>query len=354
MRKAWRKQLMMIGAAGLAAAAMWGCSGSSEPAKTTAAPAATTAAAETKAAETEAAESKAETEAAAAEIAWPEKDVQCIVPQAAGGGTDALARAVATPLEGEIGKPIVIINNGSAGGMVGMEEIAGAEADGYTLGVFSNTDVANFVFTSEGCEFGLDDFTYIAGLNATGDILIMKKDSPYKTIEDFIAYAKENPGKMTIALPSPIQNLSLNLLNQALEIETTGVVYEGGNKVFADLVGGHIEAGILSAKFISQAAEQDMSVFGLMLDERLETFPDTPTFIEQGYQISNPAVRMLVGPKGMPQEIVEKIQSKLEICYEGAARDGLLTIGECPVLKVGTDLDEFLKEDFAMRERLLK
>ena len=356
MKRTWKKQLAMVGAAGLMAVSLWGCSGQESTSKETAAPA-TTAAAATEAAKEEqgnAAETEAAGIEAAADIAWPEKDIQCIVTASAGGGTDAVARAVTTPLEKELGKPIVIINNGSAGGLVGMEEISAAEPDGYTLGVFSNTDVANFVYTTEDCAFTLDDFTYIAGLNSTGDILLLKKDSPYSSLDEVIAYAKENPGKMTIALPSPIQNLSLSLMNSALGIETTGVVYDGGNNAFADIVGGHVDAGILSAKFISQAEEQDIAVLGLMLDERLETFPDTPTFVEQGYDIVNPAVRMLVGPKDMPQEIVEKIQSQLEVCYEGDAREGLLTIGESPVLRVGTALDEMLETDFAMREKLLK
>ncbi len=153
---------------------------------------------------------------------YPSKEVQCIVPQNAGGGTDALARAVCTPLEGILGKPIVIVNNGSASGLVGTEEIANAAPDGYTLGVFSNTDVANFVYTSGDVEFTTDSFTYIAGLNSTGDILLLKQGSDLKTLDDFIAYAKENPGKMTVGLPSAIQNLSLDLMNKTLGIETTG------------------------------------------------------------------------------------------------------------------------------------
>ena len=285
---------------------------------------------------------------------YPSKEIQCIVPQNAGGGTDALARAVCTPLEGILGKPIVIVNNGSASGLVGTEEIANAAPDGYTLGVFSNTDVANFVYTSGDAGFTTDSFTYIAGLNSTGDILLLKQGSDLKTLDDFIAYAKENPGKMTVGLPSAIQNLSLDLMNKALGIETTGVVYDGGNKVFADILGGHIDAAILSAKFIAQAEEQGIPVLGLMLDERLETFPDTPTFTEQGYDIVNPAVRMLVGPKGIPQEIVDVIVADLEEGYEGAISEGLITIGEEPSLMTGDELAAFLEEDYAMREEMLK
>lgn len=284
---------------------------------------------------------------------YPEKEVQCIVPQNAGGGTDSMARAVCTPLEQLLGKSIVIINNGSASGLVGMEEIAEAEPDGYTLGVFSNTDVANFVYTNDSCTFKTDSYTYIAGLNSTGDILLLKKGSDLSTLDDFIAYAKENPGKMTIGLPSQIQTLSLDLLNTTLGIETTGVVYEGGNKVFSDILGGHIDAAILSAKFIAQAQEQDVAVLGLMLADRLDAYPDTPTFAEQGYDIVNPAIRMLVGPAGIPQDVVDVIVSNLEEGYKGDIADSVTAIGESPVLLTGDALSTFLKDDFAMRETML-
>lgn len=131
----------------------------------------------------------------AASAAYPEKEIQCIVTAAAGGGTDAMARAVCTPLEKTLGKAIVIINNGSASGLVGMGDIADADADGYTLGVFSNTDVANFVYGAGECDFTTEDFTYIAGLNTTGDILVLKKGTDMNGLEDFIQKAKEKPGR---------------------------------------------------------------------------------------------------------------------------------------------------------------
>lgn len=285
---------------------------------------------------------------------YPSKEIQCIVTAAAGGGTDAMARAVCSPLEKTLGKAMVIINNGSASGLVGMGDISKAKPDGYTLGVFSNTDVASFVYGSDDPGFTIDDFTYIAGLNTTGDILVLKKNSTMKTLDDFISYSKANPGQLTVALPSAIQNLSLDLMNQKMEINTTGVVYEGGNKVLADLLGGHIEAGILSAKFVSQAQEQGLTVLGIMLSERLSTFPDVPTFQEQGFEIVNPAVRMLVGPKDIPDDIAEVLIENLKEGYEGDIKTSISNIDEEPSLLTGSALDEFLKADFAMREKMLK
>ena len=234
-----------------------------------------------------------------------------------------------------------------------MGDIADADADGYTLGVFSNTDVANFVYGAGECDFTTEDFTYIAGLNTTGDILVLKKGTDMNGLEDFIQKAKEKTGEMTVALPSAIQNLSLDLMNEKMGIVTTGVVYEGGNKVLADLLGGHIEAGILSAKFISQAQEQDLNVLGIMLSERLGTFPDVPTFAEQGYGIANPAIRMLVGPKGLPDSVVDVLVENLKQGYDGEIRDSVSGIDEEPALLTGPELDAFLKEDFAMRKAML-
>lgn len=281
---------------------------------------------------------------------YPSKEVTCIVIAAAGGGTDAMARAATTPLESIMGQPFVVINNGSAGGLLAMEDICDADPDGYTIGVFSNTDVANFAYGQEGCEFTVDDFTYIAGLNTTGDILLLKKDSSYSSLEEFLSYAKANPGAVTIGLPSAVQEMSLALLEDATGAEFTGVVYSGGNKVLADLLGGHIEAGILSAKFVKQANENNLLVLGVMLSERLSSYPDVPTFKEQGYDINNSAVRMIVGPKGLDSSVVEKLVAALEEGFEGAIRDNILAQGEVPDLLTGDALASFLEEDFAMRK----
>ena len=287
--------------------------------------------------------------------AYPDKEIRLIVTQPAGGGTDGIARAVAVPLEKSLGKPVVVINQGAASGLVGITEISKADPDGYTVGVFSNVDNSYFAFTQEGVEFTVGDFTYIAGLNATADIIILGKNCPYKNLEEFIAAARENPGEITVAIPSVGQFLSVNLLHEKLGIETTPVVYEGGGKVFADLLGGHVDAGILSAKFAAQSKDNDLVVIGLMLDERLETAPEVPTFLEQGYDIQNPAIRMLVAPKGLPREVIDTLTRHLTEGYkpDGEMTRNLRALSEAPIFRDYDTINEFLKSDFAMREKLL-
>jgi tripartite-type tricarboxylate transporter receptor subunit TctC len=288
-----------------------------------------------------------------AAASYPSKDVTVIVIAAAGGGTDAMARAATNPLQEILGQPFVVENNGTAGGLVAMDDIYAADPDGYTLGVFSNTDVANFAYTQEDVDFTVDDFTYIAALNNTGDIFVLKKDSEFGSLEELLAYAKENPGKVTVGLPSTIQYMSLDLLQQAFGVELTGVVYGGGNKAYADLLGGHVEAGILGAKFIKQCKEQGIDILGLLLDDRLSSFPDVPTFAEQGYPVNNPARRMLVGPKGIDQEIVDTLVAALEEGFEGKIKDNIVAIGEVPMLLTGSELASFLEDDFSMRKEFL-
>ena len=288
--------------------------------------------------------------------AYPEKEIKLIVTQPSGGGTDAIARAVAVPLEKCLGVPVVVINQGAASGLVGITDVSKAKPDGYTLAVFSNVDNSYFAYTQEGVEFTVDDFTYIAGLNATADIIILGKNSPYKNLEEFIKAAKDDPGGVTLAIPSVGQFLSVNLLNEKLGIELTPVVYEGGGKVFADLLGGHVDAGCLSAKFAKQSEENGLVVVGLMLDERLETAPNVPTFVEQGYDILNPAIRMLNAPKGLPQEVIDTLSKCLAAGYAegGEIARNLRTIDEAPIYRDYKTINEFLKSDFAMREKLLK
>jgi tripartite-type tricarboxylate transporter receptor subunit TctC len=287
--------------------------------------------------------------------AFPSKEITCIVIAKAGGGTDTMARANTVPLEETLGKPIVVINNGTAGGMIAMDDISKADSDGYTIGVFSNTDAPNFVYGDTDPGFTLEDFTYIAGLNQSGDLLVLKKDSQFASTEEFIAYAKANPGKLTVGLPSPIQEMSLGMVETGMDIDVTSVVYSGGNKVFADLIGGHVEAGILGTKFVTQLKEQDMTILGLLLNERLSSIPEVPTLLEQGYPANNPVKRMLVGPKDMPADVVAKYVAALEEGFAegGKIAENIIKIGEVPMLVTGDELAAFLEEDFAMRKEYL-
>src|SRR5699024_4739480 len=118
----------------------------------------------------------------------------------------------------------------------------------------------------------------LGGLNETGDILVVPKNSEIDSLNDFIEHAKDNPSNVTIALPSKTQEMNITLMENEMDIELTQVVYESGNKVLADLIGGHIDAGILSAQFADQATDQDLKVLGLMTEDRLDTIEDVPTF----------------------------------------------------------------------------
>lgn len=284
---------------------------------------------------------------------YPERGITLIVTANAGGGTDAMARAVATPLEQRLGVPMTVVNNGQANGLAGMTEIARAAPDGYTLGVFSNTDVAHFVNTIEDIQFGTDDFTYIAALNATSDVLILSQESRFSTLDEMLDYARANPGGVTVALPSSIQRLSLAVLNTAFDVTLSGVVYEGGGSVFAAISGTQVDAGILSARFIDQSEDQGLSVLGVMLNERLETYPDVPTFSEQGYPAAtNAASRMLVGPAGLPQDVIGVLTRELTAGYQAEIRESVLGINEAPVFRDHENVNTFLDFDFAQRRAM--
>lgn len=293
-------------------------------------------------------------EGAQAGAGFPSRNIELIVPFGAGGGTDRIARAVATSLEKQLQTSVVVVNKTGAGGVLGSNEIATASPDGYTVGVFSNTDVANFVYAvKEGVDFSLESFTYLGGLNETGDLLIVPAGSDIESLDEFVAVASANPGKITVALPSKTQNLAVSLMEEAMDIDVTGVVFGGGGKTLANLIGGHTDAGILSAQFAGQAEEQNMKVLGLMLADRLETISNIPTFAEQGYEISNTACRMLVAPIGLPEYAVAAYRDALTAAYANGLSDQLRSMGEAPVYRDMDQLASFLKVDFAMRERVL-
>jgi len=285
---------------------------------------------------------------------FPSDSIELIVPFGAGGGTDRIARAVANALQNELGQPVVVVNKTAAGGVMGSNEIAQATPDGYTIGVFSNTDVANFEYkVKTGVEFTIDSFTYLGGLNVTGDLLIAAKGSGIESLSDFVSEAKASAGTVTVALPSGTQNLNVSIMEDVIGIDVSGVVFGGGGEVMSNLIGGHTDVGILSAQFAGQAEEQGLVVLGVMLDERLETIDHVPTFAELGYPVSNTASRMLVAPKGLPQDVIDAYENALANAYAGSLSTELRNMGEAPVYKNSTALKAFLEKDFAMRKKLL-
>jgi tripartite-type tricarboxylate transporter receptor subunit TctC len=242
---------------------------------------------------------------------FPSKEIRLVVPWNAGGSNDISARAL-SQIAAEDGVRIIVDNVPGATGTIGMTKVANAEPDGYTIGMGTSSTLAQI---AQGLTpLKNDKFVPIARVTTDPLILLVPANSPYGTLEAFIAHVKKNPGKVSIGIPGTnnLNHIFAVMAGRAAGSETLAVPYTGGSKVIADLAGKQIEAGVLkpseSKSQIDGGLVKPIAVFG---NERLKSMPDVPTFKEKGYDVFpyGPLVQMayLVAPAGTPPAVRERL-----------------------------------------------
>jgi tripartite-type tricarboxylate transporter receptor subunit TctC len=248
---------------------------------------------------------------AAAAGVYPDRNITLIVPFSAGGGVDTVGRLIAQKLTGILGHQVIIENRPGAGSVIGTRDAAKAAPDGYTLlmmvtgvGLPANTgyDVAK-------------DFAPI-GLVAVVPIVVMANPSvPVKSMSDMIAYAKKNPGKLTVGTPPPPTLNYFGAVNFKTETKTdiTVVTYKGTGPLTNDLVGGHVMMAFNTLPpAIGNIQSGRLRAIAVGAPDRLAAIPDTPTFKESGLSgLDMVQYYGIAVPAGTPRPIVERLNKAL-------------------------------------------
>ncbi|MFZ5945342.1 MAG: tripartite tricarboxylate transporter substrate binding protein [Bacillota bacterium] len=237
-------------------------------------------------------------------VEFPTKGITAICPWSAGGGTDAVLRGLSKATEQFLGKTITVNNTTGGGGAVGHGAGLNAKNDGYTVTMITFELVS---LPPQGLvPFTYNDFDLLMRINMDPAALTVKKDAPYNTVEEFIAYAKEHPGEISIGNSGPgsVWHIAAGLLADKTGIDVKYVPYDGAAPAITALVGGHIQAVSVSpAEVQGQVQAGDLKLLAVMSGERVPTFPDVPTFKELGYDITFGTWRGLAVPKGTPEEV---------------------------------------------------
>ncbi|TAI66928.1 tripartite tricarboxylate transporter substrate binding protein [Bradyrhizobium sp. Leo170] len=252
---------------------------------------------------------------------FPQRDITFVVPWNAGGSNDVAARAL-DPILREHGIKIVIENVVGATGVIGMRRVASAAPDGYTLGMGTSSTLA--LMAQGKAPLTNAQFTHIARVSTDPLMLLVSTKAEQKSLDDFIKYMKGNPDKVTIGTPG---NYNLNhifalMTARAAGVNFVNVPYTGGSKVVADLLGQHVDSGVLKpSETLGQIQEGLLKPIGIFANERLEMFPDVPTFKEKGYDVFpyGPVVQMayVVGPANLPDDV----RTKLITAFRAAIQD---------------------------------
>jgi tripartite-type tricarboxylate transporter receptor subunit TctC len=244
---------------------------------------------------------------------WPDHAVRIMVPFAAGGPADTLARVLADKLSAAWGQPVVIENRGGAGGNIGAALVAKAAPDGYTLLINPSNHVINASLYAKLAYDPIADFTPLTEIASYMLVLVVHPSVPATTLEEFVAYARAQPNGLTIANASTGSptHLTAALFAQAAGISVVHVSYRGAAPANADLLGGQVPAmfdnPINALPHIRAGALRAIAVTG---ERRLALLPDVPTVAEQGYPgFAAGTWYGLFAPAGVPPAVAAKISN---------------------------------------------
>jgi len=239
---------------------------------------------------------------------FPERDITLVCPWSPGGGTDTLARTLVKNGKKYFGVNINVVNKVGGTGAIGMNSVATARPDGYTIGVITfNLSTYRLLGLAE---LSYRDFDLIALLNRSIASLSVKADSRFQTMKDLVEYTKANPGVVTVGHSGPGSpwHLAAEDLAHKLGLKFRMVPFDGAAPTRTALVGGHITVASTGMDEVLQFYQtKEIRMLGAMSLARHPSFKDVPTLAEAGYGIQDPVVdwRGIAAPKGTPPEIMK-------------------------------------------------
>jgi tripartite-type tricarboxylate transporter receptor subunit TctC len=289
---------------------------------------------------------------------FPNRPVKLLVPQAPGGASDALARVIAQKLSDKWGQPVVVENRAGAGGNLGMEAVATAPADGYTLLMgYVGTQAINGALYKKLPFDPEKDFAPVATMATLPFVVVAKADAPFKTIPELVAAAKKGPLTYGSAGNGSVNHLLGEMFNTAAGVKLQHVPYRGAAPAMQDLMGGQINLVFTSlpsvAGFIKQGTLHPIAVTSA---KRAAAFPNIPTVMEAGFKDYdvNPWFG-LFAPAKLPAPLVDKINADVnEALRSKDVVDKFSAQGAEPYITTPQQFAEVLKADIAKWTKVVK
>lgn len=288
---------------------------------------------------------------------YPTRPIRWIVPYPAGGATDLVARQMGQWLQERLGQPVIIDNRPGGGTNIGTQAVVSAAPDGYTLLFTASTHMINVSLQPLPFNF-LRDITLVAGLTELPLVMEVNPKVPAKTLAEFIAYAKANPGKVNIASfgSATISHLAIEFFKSTVGVDIVHVPYRGGAQMMTDLIAGQVQAAVdslpNSVPHIKSGAARALALFSAT---RSPTLPDIPTAKET---IPGFEVRTFSGvgaPAGTPPEIVERLNREINAGLASPAiKARYADVGATPVVFTPAEANAFVKAQTELWARVIK
>ncbi len=290
---------------------------------------------------------------------FPSRQVTLVVPQAAGGANDAIARVVAQKLAEQWGQTVLVENRPGAGGNVGTAFAAKAKNDGYTLLV--NADSAQvinpFLYAKTGFD-SVKDFDPVAPLAKAGYVLVANPSFPANNVSELIALAKAKPGSLSIASAGngTLNHLIGEMLQKATDIQLQHIPYKAAAAAATDVVGGQVPLSVQSMpSSIAFIRAGKLKVLGVVNEKRLAALPDSPTIGETVPGFGATPWYGMFAPAGTPKNILLQIQNDVAKALDAKdVQDRLATLGCEPFKGTGDQLAQIVKTDMVRWAKIVK
>ncbi len=288
----------------------------------------------------------------AVHAAYPDRPVKIIVPFAPGGGTDLIARVLADFMTKNIGQPVIIENKPGAGTIVGTAAAAGSAADGYTLVMATFAHAVNPSINSKLPYDTFKAFAPVALVARSFNVVVVNPKLPFKTLQDVIAYAKANPGKLNYGSfgIGTSAHLAGELFKNMAHVDLSHVPYKGAAPAITDLLGGQIELMFTTVASVASYIEGgQLRALAVTSAQRSPAFPDLPTISETGVPgYAAESWYGLYAPVGVPPEAVARLNASVASAIRSGtfkqleAREGLTFVPGAP-----EDFDRYVRGEAA-------
>jgi tripartite-type tricarboxylate transporter receptor subunit TctC len=290
---------------------------------------------------------------------YPSKPIRLVVPFAAGGTTDLMARIVAEPLGKLLGQTVVVDNKAGGGGVLGAAEVARAAADGYTLGLATaSSNATNPAINPKAPYDPLRDFSPITNMAATPNVLAINPAFPAKDFAGLLAELRRKPGQYDYASSGTggIGHLQMELFKNLTKTFIVHIPYSGGGPALRDTVGGQVMIifdNLPSA--LPHIKDKRLIAMAVATPERLPELPGVPTFKELGLEpVNRPAFYGIYGPKGMPKELVQKLNaSLLKVLQDPAVIKRIEATGSKVIGNTPEQFAQQLKAEFEVYKKVV-
>ena len=296
---------------------------------------------------------------AQAQDKYPSRPVTVVVPQAAGGANDAIARVVAQKLSEQTGQQFVVENRPGAGGNIGTAYAAKAKPDGYTLMLTTNSaHVINpSLYKSTGFD-AVKDFEPVAGVATAGYVLVAHPSFPAKNVGELVTLAKQQPAKITIASAGngTLNHLIGEMLGKATGIDLVHVPYKGAAAAVTDLVAGQVQVSVQSLpSSISFIRSGKLKVLGVVNEKRVAALPDVPTIGETVKGFGSTPWYALFAPAGTPKAVIQQLHAEVNKALDAKdVQEKLAGVGTEPYKANPEQLAAVVREDLPRWAKIVK